>query len=205
MPSPEEVLVRRARVGNSDAFEQLVLAYERRVYNLAFRMMGNAEDASDVAQEAFLRAFSSLSRFRGDCSFSTWIYRIVSNICLDELRKRGRQRVSSLDEPVEGEDGEMSRQVADPAAGPEEVLQRTETRDRIHDGLASLQEAQRVIVVLRDIQGLSYEEISAVLGLSLGTVKSRLNRARMALKKALEAAELLTPPIVESSERGAGR
>ncbi|MGE5485888.1 MAG: RNA polymerase sigma factor [Ignavibacteriales bacterium] len=205
MPSPEEVLVSRARSGNVDAFEQLVLSYEKKVYNLAFRMMGNPEDASDVAQEAFLRAFSSLSRFRGDSSFSTWIYRIVSNICLDELRKRGRQRVSSLDEPVEGEDGEMSRQVADPAPGPEDVLQQAEARDLIHRGIASLQDAQKVIVVLRDIQGLSYEEISAILGLSLGTVKSRLNRARTALKRTLEATELLTPPIVEPGERGAGR
>ncbi len=205
MPSPEDALVAKARSGNVAAFEQLVLAYEKKVYNLAFRMMGNSEDASDVVQETFLRAFSSLRSFRGDSSFSTWVYRIVSNICLDELRKRSRQRVSSLDEPVEGQDGEMIRQVADPSPGPEDALQRTETREQIQRGIASLQEDHRVIVVLRDVQGLSYEEIAQVLGLSLGTVKSRLNRARLALKKRLEATELLIPPIVESTERGAGR
>jgi len=205
LPCPEEALVARARSGNIAAFEQIVTAYEKRVYNLALRMMGNPDDASDVAQEAFLRVYSSLRSFRGDSSFSTWIYRIVSNICLDELRKRNRQRLAYLDEPVESEDGEMSKQVPDPSPGPDDVLQQTETRECIQRGIASLHEDHRVIVVLRDIQGLSYEEIAEILGISLGTVKSRLNRARTALKERLQRAELLIQPIVESTERGAGR
>ncbi|MCR4397702.1 MAG: sigma-70 family RNA polymerase sigma factor [Firmicutes bacterium] len=205
MPSPEDSLLARARDGNVEAFEQLVLAYEKMVYNLAFRMMGNHEDASDVAQEAFLRAFASLRRFRGDSSFSTWISRIVSNICLDELRRRHRRRVTSIDEPVETGDGEMSRQTRDPAPGPEDLVERMELRADIQEGIQRLHEDHRVMIVLRDIQGLSYEEISEILGLSLGTVKSRLNRARHALRQKLSASELLARHVVEPTERGAGR
>ncbi|NPV69284.1 MAG: sigma-70 family RNA polymerase sigma factor [Firmicutes bacterium] len=205
MSSPEDNLIAKARSGSVAAFEQLVYAYEKRVYNLALRMMGNPDDASDVAQEAFLRAYSSLREFRGDSSFSTWLYRIVSNICLDELRRRKRQRVSYLDEPIEGEDGEMTRQVAAPAPGPEEVIEEAEVRELVQRGIALLPEDHRIIVVLRDLQGLSYEEISQTLGLNLGTVKSRLNRARAALKDRLSASELFTQPIVESTERGAGK
>ena len=203
MNYPEDVLIRGARTGDRGAFERLVLLYEKKVYNLAFRMMGNHEDASDVAQEAFLRAFSRLREFRGDSSFSTWLYRIVANVCLDELRRKKRQRVSYLSEPASTEDGDMARQIASTDPGPEEFLERQEIKEAIQRAIESLPDDHRLIVILRDMNGLSYEEISAVLGCSLGTVKSRLNRARNALRQRLAGSELFRRHIVESGERGA--
>lgn len=201
--SLDELLVERAKRGDVEAFEQLISQYQRKVYNQAYRLTGNYEDASDIAQEAFLRVYSSLPEFRGDSSFATWLNRIVGNACLDELRKRKRQRVASLDEPVFTDEGEMDRQlaVADTADGPEQALERVEVQRAVQQSIHALDEEYRVVVVMRDLQGYSYNEIADMLGINLGTVKSRLNRARAALQKKLADLELLAPRVVYSGRR----
>lgn len=200
--SLDELLVERAKRGDVEAFEQLISQHQKTVYNIAYRLTGNHEDASDVAQEAFIRAYSSLAEFRGDSSFATWLYRIVNNACLDELRKRKRQRVTYIDESVTMDDGEMSRQLADTADGPEQALERVEIQRAVQDSIKSLDDEYRVVLVMRDIQGYSYNEIADALGINLGTVKSRLNRARHALKEKFGSLELLAPRVVYSGRRG---
>lgn len=202
--SLDDLLVERAKRGDVHAFEQLISQYERKVYNLAYRLTSSHEDASDVAQEAFIRAYSSLPEFRGDSSFATWLFRIVNNACLDELRKRKRQRVTSLDETFTMEDGEVDRQlaIADEADGPEQALERVEVQRTVQESINALDEEYRVVVVMRDIQGYSYNEIADALGINLGTVKSRLNRARNALKEMFGSLELLAPRVVYSGRRG---
>jgi RNA polymerase sigma-70 factor, ECF subfamily len=201
--SLDELLVERARRGDAEAFEQLVSQHEKRVYNYAYRLTGNHEDASDIAQEAFVRAYMSLGEFRGDASFATWLYRIVYNASLDELRKRKRQRVTSLDEPVSPNDEEpMSRQVATGEDGPEQALERVEIQRAVQESIMSLDEEYRAVLVMRHLHGYSYNEIADALGLNLGTVKSRLNRARFALKEKFSDLELLSPRVVYSGRRG---
>jgi RNA polymerase sigma-70 factor (ECF subfamily) len=200
--SLDELLVERAKRGDVEAFEQLISQHQKTVYNIAYRLTGNHEDASDVAQEAFVRAYSSLAEFRGDSSFATWLYRIVNNACLDELRKRRRQRVTYIDEALTMDDGEMSRQIADTADGPEQALERVEIQRAVQESINSLDPEYRVVLVMREIQGYSYQEIADALGINLGTVKSRLNRARHALKEKFGSLELLTPRVVYSGRRG---
>lgn len=204
-PSDEAKLVERARLGDVDAFEALVSQYERKVYNLAYRLTGNPEDASDLAQEAFVRVYQSLADFRGDSSFATWLYRIVSNACRDELRRRQRQRTVPLDLPVDSEDGEMVRQYADDSDGPDQTLERRELQRLVRETIETLDEDHRQVLILRDFQDLSYQDIAELLNVSLGTVKSRINRARNALKEKLaRELELLTPRVVYTSRRRQG-
>ena len=173
-------MIRRVQQGDVDAFETLVTAYEKNVYNLALRMTGNREDAQDMAQEAFIKAYNSLPGFRGDSKFSVWLYRIVSNVCLDFLRRQKRRPASSLS--VEDDEGEETQlDVADVSQSPEVLLEQKLTREAVRRGLDQLPEEQRQILLLREIQGLSYEEIGQTLGLEAGTVKSRIFRARKRL------------------------
>ena len=176
----EQAIVRRVQDGDVNAFGDLVAAYEKNVYNLALRMTGSAQDAEDMAQEAFLKAYSSLAGFRGESKFSVWLYRIVANVCLDFLRKKGKRQTVSLS--AEDDDGEdVVLDVPDTAQSPEALLEKKLTRDAVRRGLASLPEDARQILLLREIQGLSYEEIGETLGLEAGTVKSRIFRARKKL------------------------
>ena len=176
----ENDAVRRVLDGDADAFSPLVEAYQKNVYNLALRMTGNPEDALDMAQEAFIRAYNSLSSFRGDSKFSVWLYRIVSNVCLDFLRARkGRTAVPLSQTGPDGEDAAL--EIPDERALPEAELERALTRDAVRRGLQALPYNQREILLLREIQGLSYEEIAAALSLEGGTVKSRIFRARKKL------------------------
>lgn len=179
-PEQEMHCVRRVLNGDVNAFEQLMHAHEKTVYNLALRSLGNPQDAEDVTQEAFLKAYRSLSSFRGDSKFSVWLYRIVSNLCLDLLRARQRRPVQSLTvEDDEGEVGEL--EIPDEHFSPEKLLDRKLTREAVQRGLASLPDDARQILLLRELRGLSYEEIGDVLGLEPGTVKSRIFRARKRL------------------------
>ncbi len=176
----ELAVVERVRAGDVNAYEALVAAHEKNVYNLALRMTGNPADAEDMAQEAFLKAYRSLSEFRGDSKFSVWLYRIVSNVCLDFLRKQKRRQTVSLS--VEDDEGEETQlDIPDLAQSPEELLERRMTREAVQKGLALLPPDQRQILLLREIQGLSYEEISQALDIEPGTVKSRIFRARKKL------------------------
>ena len=176
----EAAIVRKVLGGDANAFETLVLEYEKNVYNIALRMTGNSEDAADMTQEAFIKAYNSLQSFRGDSKFSVWLYRIVSNVCLDFLRSKNRRPTVSLS--VEDDDGEDTQlDVADESQSPELLLDRKLTRDSVRRGLDSLPPDYRQIRLLREIQGLSYDEIAQALGLEVGTVKSRIFRARKRL------------------------
>ena len=176
----EALTVQRVLDGNADEYEKLLLEYQKNVYNLALRMTGDPEDAADRAQEAFIKAYNSLSGYRGDSKFSVWLYRIVSNVCLDFLRaKKRRQTVPLSVTDDDGEDTELD--IADESQSPERIFERAMTRDAVRRGLAALTPEYRQILILRELQGMSYEEIAAVLGLESGTVKSRIFRARKKL------------------------
>lgn len=173
-----EELVRAAAKGRTDAFEELVRLHEKKVYALTLRMCGNPEDARDAAQEAFLSAWRGLPSFRGEAGFSTWLYRLASNAAIDQLRRNRRQREEdSLDA------GEMD--APDQSPGPQEAAEGSELQRAVADGLASLSEDHRRILLLREYQELSYDEIAQTLDMDLGTVKSRISRARRALRKIL--------------------
>ena len=176
----EAAVIQAVLDGDINAYELLVKEYEKNVYNLALRMVGNSEDAADMSQEAFIKAYNSLTSFRGDSKFSVWLYRIVSNVCLDYLRSRGRRQTVSLStENDDGEDVEID--IADETQSPERLLDRRLTRDAVRRGLAALPPEHRQILLLREIQGLSYDEIADALGIEVGTVKSRIFRARKKL------------------------
>lgn len=172
---PEQQLVKAARSGDADAFETLVHRYEKRVYALALRMCGNPADAQEAAQEAFLSAWQSLPFFRGEASFSTWLYRLASNASVDLLRREKRQRAVSLD------DGELSLNIPDDRLTPHEEAEQAELREAIRFGLNTLPDDYRAVLVLRELHQLSYQEISTALDVDLGTVKSRINRGRKRL------------------------
>lgn len=181
----EQELVARAKGGDTDAFAQLVEENQNRIYSLALRMVGNPEDAADLAQGAFLSAWRGLERFQGEAAFSTWLYRLTSNACIDFLRREKRKRaaggVLSLDDTEEG----ATLDLPDYDADPHRHLERSEVRQAIADGLAGLSPEHRRVLALREISGLSYAEIADLLGLEEGTVKSRISRARLALRKKL--------------------
>lgn len=181
----DEDLVTRSKNGDIDAFEELVTRYERKIYTVAYRLMGNCDDASDLTQEAFLRAFQAIKSFRGEASFLTWMCRITTNVCRDELRKRYRVQIESLDETITLNDGEIAKQVASNDPGPADLYERKELQDKIQGMINTLSPEFRLALILRDIQGLTYEEIAQQLDCSLGTVKSRINRARKYLKEML--------------------
>ncbi|MFZ7102704.1 MAG: RNA polymerase sigma factor [Peptococcaceae bacterium] len=178
----EEELITRSQSGDLDAFEELVAKYERKVYAIAYRFMGNPEDASDLSQEAFLKAYQSIKGFRQEASFSTWICRIVSNVCRDELRKLKRTNQTSLDEEVWLEEGSVAKQLKDNGPTPDQQCENNELKEYLQGLINNLSPEYRMVVILRDIKGYSYEEIAEIAGCSLGTVKSRLNRARKALR-----------------------
>lgn len=188
----EADLIARAVSGDGDAFADLVRPYESKIYSLAYRMCGDREEAFDLSQEAFLKAYRALGRFNGNASFSTWLYRVASNTCLDRLRRRQRSvPVVSLDETLETESGSLRRDVADTTFEPENIALRAEAAAQIRVAVAGLPGDQRLAIILRDFQGLSYEDIAATTGATLGTVKSRISRARAALRDHLAAKELL--------------
>ncbi len=192
----EKILIQRAKKGEIAAFESLVTAYERRVYSLALRSTGSPEDAADIAQEVFLHAYRSLDSFRGDSGFSTWLYRITMNLCVDFARKNTAQP-QSLDQQTADQ--------IDPASQPETALANSELRRELDAALNMVSEEHRKIVILRDVAGMSYADIGAALGLSEGTVKSRLARARAALRKILlERGNISLPSASKQTERRRG-
>jgi len=186
----EAKLIESAQRGKVDAFNELVLAYQDRVYNLAYRIMGDPASASDAAQEAFIAAYHSIGRFRGG-SFKSYLLRIVANKCYDELRRRKR-RPATLFEDFGDLDEEANPALINGGAGPQERAERQAVARLIQAGIEALPPHQRVTLALSDVQGMSYQEIAEVTEVALGTVKSRLARARARLRDYLrEQGELL--------------
>lgn len=184
MPTEKE-LITLAKDGDEAAFAQLVEQNQGRIYNLTLRMTGNSEDAADLTQETFLNAWRALSGFQGDSSFATWLYRMANNASIDFIRRQKRRReaapTQSLDDETEG----RTFEIPDHRYSPEAALERSELRGAIERGLAALSDSHRAVLVLREIEGLSYQEIAAALSLEEGTVKSRIARARIELRKLL--------------------
>ena len=195
----EQRLVAAARGGDEGAFETLVRLYEKRVFALAVRMCGSREDAAEASQEAFLAAWQGLAFFRGESSFSTWLYRLTSNACVDLLRREGRHRAAagpSLDDEEAGLD------VPDQTLSPQDEAERRELRESIDRGLEALTPEHRQVLVLREMHQLSYDEIADVLSLDVGTVKSRISRARKQLRNFLLKDGNFSPPL---SSKGSGK
>jgi RNA polymerase sigma factor (sigma-70 family) len=187
----ETSLIAAAQQGNVDAFNELVLAYQQQVYNLAYRILGDPASAADAAQETFISAYHNMARFRGG-SFKSYLLRIVSNGCYDELRRRKRRPATSF-EDFGDVDEEANPALTNGHERPEEYAERQEMAQVIQAGIETLPPDQRITLALSDVQGLSYQEIAEMTGASLGTVKSRLSRARGKLRDYLRSQGELLP------------
>jgi len=186
----EKALIDAARQGNVGSFNQLVLSYQSMAYNVAYRILGDRDAAADATQDAFLSGFRAIGKFRGG-SFKSWLMRIVTNACYDQLRLKQRRPATSLDALLVLEPAPI-RSLTDPGESPEEHAMRQELSRAIQVGIGTLPPEQRVALILSDVQGLSYQEIAKATGASLGTVKSRLSRARGKMRDVLlEQRELL--------------
>ena len=188
----ERRLVRRLKDRDESAFRELVTTYQSQVFNLVFRMLNSREEAEDLAQEIFITVFKSIDSFRGDSKFSTWLYRITANHCKNRYKYLARRRFHAaepLDEVSErstaGRDGGPAIALQAQISAPDKILEGKRMERAIQRAIAALDEEHRLLVILRDIQGMSYQEIAEISQLAEGTVKSRLHRARMALKDQL--------------------
>src|ERR1700677_1601525 len=182
---PDILLVNRAREGDVQAFEQLVKQYDRQVFRIAQHITQNREDAEDVMQDAFLKAYEKLDQFQGNSKFYTWLVRIAVNESLMRLRKRRTGKLVSMDEDVQTDEGSVPRDFADWAPNPEQNYTQAELAEILRKTIQGLPQGFRVVFVLRDVEGLSTEETAETLGLSVPAVKSRLLRARLQLRERL--------------------
>ena len=187
----EKALIDAARQGDVGSFNQLVLSYQSMVYNFAYRILGDRHAAADATQDAFISAFKAMGKFRGG-SFKAWLLRIVTNACYDQLRRKQRQPSTSLDALLVLEPA-PTQSLTDSRESPEEYTVRQELSKAIQIGIGSLPPEQRITLVLADVQGFSYQEIAGVTGVALGTVKSRLSRARNKLRDFLLGQRELLP------------
>ncbi|MDE3231226.1 MAG: sigma-70 family RNA polymerase sigma factor [Chloroflexota bacterium] len=206
----ERDAIARSQRGDASAFNLLVTRYESAAYSLALRMLGNPESAADVAQDAFFSAFRNIRAFRG-ASFRAWLLRIVSNGCYDYWRAQGRRPTESLDALLAGGDEgggvggvepELARALADPTWTPESAVLRAETVATIEAALLRLAHDQRLVIILSDVQGYSYEDIARIAGIPLGTVKSRIARARARLRDLLQGQSEPFPDRERRNDRG---
>jgi RNA polymerase sigma-70 factor (ECF subfamily) len=182
----ERLLIRKLRERDETAFREIVETYGDRVYNLTYRMLGNREEAEDLSQEVFITVFKSIDSFRGDSKFSTWLYRIAVNHCKNRIKYLARRHdrdQSEYDEEALREQAAGAATAPNPSPRPDKQLEGVELEQIMQRCIAQLEEEHRLVIVLRDVEDLSYEEICAITNLPTGTVKSRLHRARLALKK----------------------
>jgi RNA polymerase sigma-70 factor (ECF subfamily) len=180
------LLIERCKRGDETAYALLVRKYQNSVYNLCRKMVRNPEEARDLSQEAFVKTFATLERYNPVYAFSSWLYKITANLCIDHIRKQ-RMKMLSLDEPMDGEEGTIARELQDPGQRPDEASESSEMRGVIRDAIARLPAHYREILILRHHKQLSYEEIARTLDIPLGTVKARIHRAREGLKQILQS------------------
>jgi RNA polymerase sigma-70 factor (ECF subfamily) len=185
MSDNEKLLLKKAREGDIESFEALVRKYQGFIYNIALRMFANKEDASDIAQEALIKAYKNLKRFNERSLFSTWLYRITMNTCIDEQRKRQKQKIIKFQDKDNDDTRSYIENIKDKGLTPEEAALKKERMDALKKAIQSLPDKHKSIIILRDIKGMDYESIGEVLGISNGTVKSRISRARQRLKELL--------------------
>ena len=202
----DKELVEKARGGDQSAFEQLVVENQNKVYSLALRLVNDREEAADLVQEAFVKAWQGLSSFQGESSFATWVYRLTTNVCIDHLRTKKRRE--GVEPSVSLNDEESGwAEPADRESDPQLLLERSERGKALARALAKLPDWQRRTLVLRELSGLSYQEIGDALDIDLGTVKSRIARARLSLRKILlEDGNFFdgppSKPVNDKTERG---
>lgn len=196
-----DILIKSALNGDISAFEELIIQYEKKVYNVALRVLKNPDDAMDISQEVFIKIYKNLDKFDGKASFSTWLYRITTNTCIDELRKRKGKETYSIDNDIENEEGSYKREFVDNSPTPEEQTIIKESGNEIIKAMENLSDEHRTIIILRDIEGLSYNEIADITGVSIGTVKSRISRARLSLKNIIKNREQKYIKVVNINER----
>ena len=201
----EKELITRAQKGDRDAFGQLVLAHQNKVFTLCVHMLGSREEAEDMAQEAFLKAWGSLGGFRAESSFATWMHRLTTNLCLDHLRKQTRRQNVAVTVSLDDEEAVIP-EPADPGSDPQRELERNERQRSLAKALRGLSEHHRRALVMREVSGMSYQEIADALELDLGTVKSRIARAREALRKRLlEDGNFFEPGASKDTKNKNGR
>mgnify|MGYP000194944464 FL=1 len=174
------LLIQKAQKGDTNAFGTLVASYEKFIFNVACKMFSNSEDASDIAQEALIKAYKNIDKFDFNSSFSTWLYRITVNACIDEMRRRKGRESISID--AEDEESGLAVQIEDTSLGAEERVIQNETVSEVRAAIDKLSEEHKTVIILRDLQDMTYEQVAQTLDLSIGTVKSRLARARKSLK-----------------------
>ncbi|RKD28000.1 RNA polymerase sigma-70 factor, ECF subfamily [Caminicella sporogenes DSM 14501] len=186
MCSNEKKLIEKSKKGDVESFEKLIEKYQVIAFNIAYRLIGNVEDAKDVTQEALIKVYKFLKNFKGESSFSTWLYKIVMNTCLDMIRKNNKIHTISLDKPIENKNGNYNFELSDNKNVLDEKIEQDEKIKIIQRAIKKLPEKYRVVLVLRDLQDFSYSDISDIINCPVGTVKSRINRGRMQLKEILK-------------------
>ncbi|HAS91380.1 MAG TPA: sigma-70 family RNA polymerase sigma factor [Sedimentibacter sp.] len=186
MNNNERWLVEESRKGNVEAFEELIKDYKKTAYNIALRIMRNVEDAEDASQEALIKIFKNISSFNMESTFKVWMYRIIVNTCIDFKRRKNISTVS-IDETMDlGSGREVQREISDESYNPDALIERNYSTQLVNDAINALEDDFKTIIILRDIKGFTYDEISQILSCNLGTVKSRLSRARKRLRELLE-------------------
>jgi RNA polymerase sigma-70 factor (ECF subfamily) len=186
MKDNELWLIEQSRKGSVDAFEELIKEYKKSAYNIALRVLRNVEDAEDISQEALIKVFKNIQNFNMQSTFKVWMYRIVVNACLDFKRKKTIDAYS-IDEPIKfNGDNEIHKEIEDNTNNPDAMIEKRYNSKMVSDAVNKLDDDFKTIIILRDIKGFSYQEISEILFCNLGTVKSRLNRARKNLKQIIE-------------------
>lgn len=186
MQKEEAILIDKAVKGDINSFESLIIKYEKMVFNIAYRVFGNTEDAKDMAQEVFIKFYKNIKKCDNSKSVKTWIYTIAYNTCIDEVRKRKGKSTVSIDKDIDTDEGSFSKQLPSNEVTPENAVINKEKTIMIQKAINKLSEEHKILIVYRDINGFSYSEIAEITNLSLGTVKSRLSRARNSLKNIIK-------------------